>query len=211
MNRRIALAVSFVGLNLMACCCGGVAPKQGGPFPAVVKGNAAPIEKPQPELKKTKFNQELVDRYNLKEREFPKLQYYLAADLVLSRELSKEDSKRPQKGKLVQTKGQVIEEIGISSLTPGVCISAETDNKASWLVMSFEEGTKISFRRRAGEDSYTATSDDSGAESKVTYMGGVYTASLASVKAAYVVVGEQSLENFQKNRKDLKGVVLPGQ
>lgn len=31
MNRRIAISISIIGLNLMACCCGGVGPQQAGP------------------------------------------------------------------------------------------------------------------------------------------------------------------------------------
>lgn len=34
MNRRAALAIAFIGFNLMACCCGGVdAPAPGNPAP----------------------------------------------------------------------------------------------------------------------------------------------------------------------------------
>jgi hypothetical protein len=33
MNRRIAISVSIVGLNLMACCCGGIAPQRAVPKP----------------------------------------------------------------------------------------------------------------------------------------------------------------------------------
>jgi hypothetical protein len=209
MNRRAALAVAIVGLNLMACCCGGPIPQ--GQNQAKPQGRGAPNpEKQQPEPKRTKFNQALIEKYNLKQREFPSLQYYLAGDLVLSRELSKEDSAKPQKGKLVQSKGQVIEEIGITSQTPGVCTAAETDDKGTnWLTMSFEQGTTIFFRQRPSEDCYTVMDTIDGSDSRVKFMGNSYTASRPSVNAAYVVVAEESLENFQKNRKDLKGVVIP--
>jgi hypothetical protein len=217
MNRRVALAISFVGLTLMACCCGGagIQPK----VPQQVVGGNVPnqnqplpqVQPPQQKVTKAKFNPALIEKYQLKEREFPSLQYYLASDLVISRELSKEDSKRPQKGKLVQSKGQSIEEIGITSQTPGVCLEATTDGASSYLTLSFEKGTQMLFRRRANEDSYTAVSVDKGGESEVRFLDNNYKASTAAIRAAYVVVGEQSLENFQRTRKDLKGVPLPGQ
>ncbi len=213
MNRRIALVVSVIGLNLMACCCGGAG---NHPFPAAPKQAKAKVDDgPQKkrEAKRTKFNQALIDKYNLHEREFSSLQYYLATDLVIFRELSKEDSARPQKGKLVQSKGEVIEEIGITSDTPGIFVAAEKGKDGTqWLTMSFEQGTQMLFQRRANEDVYTATSFGDGADVTVTvkFLDNTYKASAASVKAAYLVVAEESLENFEKKRKNLKGVeVIP--
>ena len=51
--------------------------------------------------------------------------------------------------------------------------------------------------------------EEDGEESKVVFAGNTYKATRAAIKAAYVVVGEVSLDNFQKKRKELKGVKLP--
>lgn len=214
MNSRMPVVVSIVAACLIACCIG---PRR--PPAAANRGprqDAPPQQqeqKPQPEVvktSKTKFNEEVIAKYKLTEREFPSLQYYVAADLVISREVSKEESKKPTKGKLVQSKGQVIEEIGILSGTPGVCVKAETDkDNVSWMNMSFEAGTAIWFRRRSTEEAYTASCSDKGVNAEIRFLGNVYKTSPDAVRAAYLVVGEQSLENYQKKRKDLKGVELP--
>jgi hypothetical protein len=206
MPRYIALLLAIIGFNLMACCCGG-----GG-------GNFAPIKPDQgktgsEQLTKSKFNQELIDKYKISEREFPTLQYYLAADLTITREVSKEDEKKGRvAGKLVHFKGgQTIEEVVISRDTPGMCVSSSTDKKGtSLMVMSFEQGTKISFKRESNEDAYTVVRGWDGVTYTVDFMGATYKATdVASPRAAYLVVTERSLDKFEKNRRELKGVVVP--
>lgn len=46
MNRRIALSITFIALNLMACCCGGVGPAKG---PKVAATQAVKIDFSDPD------------------------------------------------------------------------------------------------------------------------------------------------------------------
>lgn len=58
MNRRAALAIAFVGLNLMACCCGGGGnaarniPNPNPQPPVAVEQNNPPVQPPPVENKK---------------------------------------------------------------------------------------------------------------------------------------------------------------
>ena len=160
--------------------------------------------------KKSTLNQNLIAKYRLEEADFPTLQYYLATDLVLSRELNNEDVARPQKGKLVQRKGNTVEEVAITQGTPGICERTETDGTGThWLYISFEKGTVLKFRRHPNEPSYVVSSTHNGSGVDVTFSETVYKTSESQVNAAHVVVGEESLEKFEKKRRNLEGRKLP--
>lgn len=200
MPHRVSFVIALNTLGLLACCCPPFnAPKANPPANQQAKGS-----------QKSMLNRELIDKYSLSDKDFESLQYYLAADLVLTREVSKEElSRGTKKGKLVQSKGQTIEEVSISASTPGVCVLLEKDRRgAVSLGLSFEEGTRIGFSKADG-NSYTATTLDDGKEATVVFAGNRYKVSRAAINAAYVVVAEESLDNFQRQRKELKGVKVP--
>ena len=170
-----------------------------------------PHAKPADQFNRSRFNQELIEKYNLKEQDFALLQFYLADDLILKREVSKEDLKRgTKKGKLVQSKGSMFEEIAIYRDTPGVCVRVEKDESgAKRLSLCFEAGTDLKFGRQQDEASYVAISTDAEEAALVVFAGNTYRTTKFMVRAAYVVVGEESLNNLQVKRKELKGVKLP--
>jgi hypothetical protein len=88
---------------------------------------------------------QLITKYELKDEDFKQLQYYLAGDLVLRREVQKEEKKEKVKGKLVERFGKIEEEVLVKAGTPGVCLNTKEEDGKRWLEISFEEGTSFKF------------------------------------------------------------------
>ena len=160
--------------------------------------------------RKVKLDRALIEKYSLKEADFEQLQYYLANDLVLTREVAREDKRERVQGKLVQREGEVVEEVVIEKGTPGICLGSETKSSgAHWLEISFEEGTSFKFGREGPEDVYTVLREPRGDVIEVEYAGNTYRANKKQGAAAYLVVGEQSLKKAEKKTKELPGRRLP--
>jgi len=148
--------------------------------------------------KRTKLDSSLVSKYQLKDQDFKQLQYYLAAQLVLTRQVSKEDKQERVKGKLVDRKGEVVEEVVIDKGTPGVCLKSEEKYGSHSLEISFEQGTSLTF---SGSTSFIAETDSGG----IKFSGSIYKYESSQRNAAYLEVGIESLEKNEKRRKTLGG------
>lgn len=155
-------------------------------------------------VKKTKLDSSLVTKYSLKDDDFKGLQYYLADDLVLTRQVSKEEKKERIKGKLVERKGEVVEEVVIKGGTPGVCQKSEIKNGSRYLEISFEQGTSLNFYD--AYSGYVAVTDSSGG---ITFLGNSYKYESGQRDKAYLEVGVESLEKAEKQRRTLGGRQIP--
>jgi hypothetical protein len=155
---------------------------------------------------KSKLDQNLISKYGLKDEDFKQLQYYLATDLVLTREVSREEKKERVKGELVERQGEVVQEVVINPGTPGVCLGTERLGDGSHrLEISFEEGTSLKFVRLSPEGAYTIEGKEQGDVLDVNFAGDTYRVPKKQADAAYLVVSEKPLKNAETRRRTLGG------
>ena len=154
---------------------------------------------------KSPLTGELIDKYELKDDDFKQLQYYLSADLVLTRQVQHEDKKERVKGKLVERHGDIVEEVTIQKGTPGICLSAGKDDSAvPWLEVSFEEGSSFKFTRDSSSDHFTIKYNSGTDGYEIEFDGSKYHLT-SEGREAYLEVGEESLNNAEKRQRSLHG------
>jgi hypothetical protein len=147
---------------------------------------------------------ELIDKYGLKDDDFKQLQYYLSADLVLTRQVQHKDEKERVKGKLVERHGDIVEEVTVQKGTPGVCLSAGKDDSVTSLEISFEEGSSLRFSRDSSTDHFTVAYHSGSDGYEVDFAGNKYQVT-SQGRDAYLEVGEESLNNAEKRQRSLPG------
>jgi hypothetical protein len=148
----------------------------------------------------------LIDQYKLKEEDFKQLQYYLADDLILTRQVHREEKKERVKGKLVKREGEIVEEVVVKKGTPGICLATDKCGTGiQWLEISFEEGSSFKFTRNASNTLYTVVGKEQGRGVDVEFAGNTYRTTKQNGETAYLEVGEESLKNAEKRRRTLSG------
>ncbi len=92
------------------------------------------------------FTHELRARHGLTESDMQQLQYYVSHDVKLRRE-AQTIGRNISGGNLKLLEGKTIEEIVINKHTPGVAMAVEKTS----IVVSFQEGSELSFSLKTGE------------------------------------------------------------
>ena len=87
------------------------------------------------------FTKQLHDEFNWSDQELKEIQFYLSEDIVLHRELSREDS-RITNGKIKISGGSEIEELIFEKDTPGILMFSPKEDR---FAVSFEEGKYLMF------------------------------------------------------------------
>lgn len=87
------------------------------------------------------FTEQLHDEYNWSDQELKEIQYYLSEDIVLHRELSREDS-RITNGKIKISGGREVEELIFEKDTPGILMFSPKEDR---FAISFEKDKYLMF------------------------------------------------------------------
>jgi hypothetical protein len=181
------------------------------------------------------FTHELRTTNNLTNDDLKNLQFYVSNRIILRRELDSGSRQVTGTHKLLLLSGHTVEEVVVEARTPGIAV-AVTDGSIS---VSFEPGSFITFapsgdpapQAPAGTSFAEAPNPFPGndgesvrppkrvglggaywlqadAEWRLTFQGTTFTAKDDSMQA-HLMIDAQSLEQVQKNRKVLPGMVLP--
>ncbi len=155
------------------------------------------------------FTRGIRAQYDLGSEDLKNLQYYVSADITLQREFVREEGEISRSHKLVTKEWGVVEQVIVPARTPGVA----TDLGDTYLAVSFEPGMSLVFGSPAAdrdpERKYKLLANRwTDAYGEIMYGGKVFYAVDGS-RAAYLMVGVESLDAVKKRKTVLPGMVLP--
>jgi hypothetical protein len=156
------------------------------------------------------FTQPIRTQYDLSAEELKNLQYYLAGDVTLQREIRSEEGEISKSHALVRKEGGVVEQVIVRSGTPGIA----TDVGETTLTVSFEPGASLVFGSpptdRDPERKYKLTAERWGDRRGELMYGGKTFYAVDWSGEAFLEVVLESLDAVEKKRKVLPGMTLPG-
>ncbi|HMG15698.1 MAG TPA: hypothetical protein VK590_09635 [Saprospiraceae bacterium] len=157
----------------------------------------------------TPFTNRLYEKYNWKDDELKRIQFYLSSDIVLRRDFDKASGTEFDKGSIKIVDGKKIEQVVIPHGTPGVFMFKPNEKK---FAISFESGNDQKYLmfgpnpKRGGEFVLLA-SDWEGKNGIVTYDGKEYVTD-ASAAWANLLVDLKKSRNLIVENRTVKGRTL---
>ncbi len=137
--------------------------------------------------KLTPLTQGMVEEFDWTETDLKRVQFYLSNDIVLTRDLGREES-RITNGKVRVVNGREVEEVRFKKNTPGVIIFSPKGNKYAVSFESSDDKYLIFGPSKKAKGRYVLLAKDwTKNRGKVTYDGKVYNTSSNSAYANLLV------------------------
>ncbi len=144
------------------------------------------------------FTEQLHDDFGWSKQELQEIQFYLSRDIVLVRELSREES-RITDGKIKISGGRQVEELRFEKDTPGVLLFVPDEDR---FAISFEEGKHLMFGPNEQTDGrfVLLAKKWKKRSGQVTYGNKIYETPSQSAYAALLV----DVDNLKKTKYKVK-------
>lgn len=147
------------------------------------------------------YTERMHNDFRLSESELQRVQFYLSHDIVLYRDLGRNES-RITEGKIKVVDGREVEEIIFPKSTPGVMIFSPKEDR---FAVSFEEG-EDSFlmfgpNKKAGGKFVLLAKEWDRRVGRVTYKGKIYNTDSNSAMAALLVDVDKARKISRKTQK----------
>lgn len=162
-----------------------------------------------PVSNKVPFTHDLREQYAISPDDISRLQFYVSEEIVLERLIHKQGAKATKENRLELLNNDVVRQVRIPRLTPGVAVSVTND----MIEVSFEQGKTLFFgsspaKRKEVQGAYSLLARDwTDRKGTVTYGGETFTTQ-PGAGGVHLFVDVDDVRAFRVVGKTLKGVTV---